>query len=219
MVNITGVQQQVTTELEGWFGLLVDLLPNMVLAIILLAVGFFVAKKIRSVAMRSKHFGKNPAIKRLYAGTFSALIIIITLYLVLETLSLSKAVTSLLAGVGIIGLALGFAFQDIAANYISGVIIAIQQPFKKGDLIKTNDYFGNVEAVNLRSIQMQTLDGLDVIIPNKDVLQMPLTNYTHTTYRRVDLSVGISYGEDLEHVKKVSTGAIKKGRIKPFKTH
>ena len=118
-------------------------------------------------------------------------------------LNLDKTVTSLLVGVGIIGLALGFAFQDIVANFISGVIIAIQQPFKKGDLLETNSYFGRVHKISLRTTDIHTMDGLDVIIPNKDVLQNPLINYTKTPTRRVELNVGISYSEDLEAVKKM----------------
>ena len=89
--------------------------------------------------------------KHLVKTVIYVLILGIGLFAALSVLNLDGTVTSLLAGAGIIGLALGFAFQDIAANFISGVLLSTRHPFGIGDIIETNDFFGTVQKLNLRN--------------------------------------------------------------------
>ena len=77
-------------------------------------------------------------------------------FVALGVVGLDKTVTSLLAGAGIIGLALAFAFQDLAANFLSGVAISVRHPFRIADIIETNDFLGTVKAINLRSTELLT---------------------------------------------------------------
>jgi small conductance mechanosensitive channel len=130
------------------------------------------------------------------------------IFVALSILQLDKAVTSLLAGAGIIGLALGFAFQDIAANFVSGVLMAIRRPVRLGDVIESNSYFGSVVNINLRSTIIRTMQGQHVHIPNKDIFNKPIVNYSEEGKRRIDLKCGVSYGDDLEKVKKIVLEAI-----------
>jgi small conductance mechanosensitive channel len=115
-----------------------------------------------------------------------------------------------LAGIGVVGLALGFAFQDIASNFMSGVIMALREPFRVGDLVETHDTMGHVERVTLRATVVRDFSGQLVMIPNKDVLQNPITNYTQTGKRRVEVPVGISYGDDLGTAANAARGALEK---------
>lgn len=133
----------------------------------------------------------------------------IVVFIALSVLQLDKAVTSILAGAGIIGLALAFAFQDIASNFISGIFLSVRKPLYVGDIVKIKDYMGKVEEINLRDTVIKTYQGQMVIIPNKDVFQNPIENYTLLGKRRLDLNVGISYGEDLESVKSLTIQAVK----------
>ena len=80
------------------------------------------------------------------------------MFIALALLKLDKAVISVLAGVGIVWLALGFAFQDIAANFVAGFIMAVKRPFKAGDLVEVHGHRGRVQSVNLRSTELETLD-------------------------------------------------------------
>jgi small-conductance mechanosensitive channel len=134
--------------------------------------------------------------------------LLIGFIMVLNILRLYSTVTSLLAGVGIIGLALGFAFQDIAANFISGVIIAVRKPFGVGDVIESNDYFGTIERINLRTIDIRQVTGELVKVPNRKVFENVMIIFTHYGIRRVDVVVGVSYAEDLERVQQVVKDAI-----------
>jgi len=128
---------------------------------------------------------------------------------VLSILKLNTAVTSILAGAGIIGLALAFAFQDIAANFISGIFISFRRPLRVGDIVKVKDYMGKVEEINLRDTILRTFQGQTVIIPNKEVFQNPIENFSRLGKRRIDLWIGVSYGEDLEKVKQVTLQTLK----------
>ncbi len=115
------------------------------------------------------------------------IVIVIGIMISLNILRLDKAVTSLLAGVGIIGLALGFAFQDLTSNFISGAFITFKKPFEIGHIVESNGFVGEVEDIQLRATRMRTFAGLHVIIPNKDIFQKPIINYSLTSKRRVEV--------------------------------
>jgi len=121
---------------------------------------------------------------------------------VLSILKLNTAVTSILAGAGIIGLALAFAFQDIAANFISGIFISFRRPLRVGDIVKVKDYMGKVEEINLRDTILRTFQGQTVIIPNKEVFQNPIENFSRLGKRRIDLWIGVSYGKTWRKLSK-----------------
>jgi len=89
-----------------------------------------------------------------------------------------------------------------------GLSLHRTHPFKVGDLIETNDVFGTVQQITLRTTELRTLDGKRITLPNKHVYQDRLTNHSFSGERRVDLSCGISYGEDLEKVRRISIEAI-----------
>lgn len=127
----------------------------------------------------------------------------------LSILKLDKAVTSILAGAGIVGLALAFAFQDIAANFISGIFISFRRPLKVGDIVSIKDYMGKVQEINLRDTVILTFQGKIVIIPNRDVFQNPIENYSILGKRRFDLEVGVSYNDDLEKAAQLAIDAVR----------
>ncbi|WKN44359.1 mechanosensitive ion channel family protein [Tunicatimonas pelagia] len=203
--NIENLWGLVTGTLEEWVKSFVSNLPNLVLAVLIVVLFILLAKVVKSTM--AKILGRvsaNEAVNNLLVTLVNVAIIVAGIFIALGVLGQKDTVATLLAGVGIIGLALGFAFQDIAANFISGILIAVRQPFKIGDTIESADYFGKVSDINLRTTTITTFQGLDVLIPNKNIFENPVVNYTRTKDRRVDLSVGVSYGDDLEKVKKLT---------------
>ena len=200
----------ITGKLETWLEQLIKLLPNLVIAVVVLLLFVLIAKLVRNgVGRLLGSISSNQAVNNLLVTVTYVAVIMIGGFVALRVIELDGVVTSLLAGVGIVGLALGFAFQDIAANFISGVLIAVGQPFRVGDIIKSGDHFGTVTAVHLRTTIVRTFQGIEVLIPNKNLFQEVVENYTNTRDRRVDLAVGVSYGDDLEKVKKLTVEAVK----------
>ena len=195
--------QKVWDKLDGWIDAFILMLPNMGLAIALFILFLILARLGKKLFI--KIFDKTPlenqALEDLFATIIYNVILGIGIFTILGILNLDKAVTSLLAGVGVLGLALGFAFQDIAANFVSGIILAFRTPFQIGDIIEVNDIMGSVSRTNLRVTVIKSFTGQEVYVPNKDVLQAPIQNYTVLGKRRIDLSVGVSYGDDLDQVE------------------
>lgn len=209
--NWTRAIEILSTKIENWLENLTSMLPNLVVAVFVVLISYFVAKLLRTVSRRLlNRFSDKSAINNLFSTMIYLLTLGVGLIMALNVMKLEQTVTSILAGAGIIGLALGFAFQDITANFIAGVLMAFRRPIQVGDIISTSDYTGIVEEIDLRVTVIRTFQGLHVIIPNKDVFQMPVTNYTKTRDRRIDLEVGVSYAEDLERVRDIAIAAVSK---------
>ncbi|MGI8892854.1 MAG: mechanosensitive ion channel family protein [Bacteroidia bacterium] len=209
MKNFNDALRKILEKLHGWLEQLVIMLPNLLVAIIFFVIFFLIGKYFKKIVYKT--FAKathSSALIDLMINVVFFIFILIGLFIALSVLQLDTAVTSLLAGAGILGLALGFAFQDIAANFVAGVLIAMRKPIIIDDLIQSNDHFGTVININLRSTIIRTPQGQHVFIPNKDLFSSPIINYSNEGIRRVDLDVGISYGEDLEKVKRVTMDAI-----------
>lgn len=187
----------------------IRMLPNLLIAALVLVVGFYLSKLVSKGAKKVfGRFAHGAILTNLFSSFVYVACIGITIFIALSILNLDKALTSLLAGAGIAGLAFAFAFQDIAANFMSGILITIRRPVRVGDVVKIKDYMGKVQAVNLRDTVVLTFQGQMVIIPNKEVLQNPIENFSLLGKRRMDLTVGVSYGEDLQQVLEVAQNAV-----------
>ena len=207
--NIGKAYELLLGKLEGWLETAIEMLPNLVLAILTLIVFYVIGKLVRKGVNGLLHkVTNNKTIIDLLETIVGVLIIGIGIFAALGILNLDGTVKSLLAGAGIVGLALGFAFQDIAANFISGILLSMRHPFGKGDIIESNDYYGYVEKINLRNTVIKTPQGQFVFIPNKVVYENPFINYTKNFQRRVDLDIGVSYADDHEKAKKVAIEAV-----------
>lgn len=209
-MDIHKISDLLTGKLTSWIEALIKLLPNIVMAAIILVIGFYIAKFIRKIAIKLiGKVSKNLTLNNLFSSVIYIIFLGIVIFTALSILQLDKAVTSILAGAGILGLALAFAFQDIAANFMSGIFISFRKPLKVGDIVQLKTYMGKIKEVNLRDTVMETFQGQTVIIPNKEVFQNAIENYSYINKRRLDLSVGVSYGDDLEKVKQITIDAVK----------
>jgi small conductance mechanosensitive channel len=192
-------------KLLGWTRDFILLLPNLAVAVLVL-VGFWLAAKlVRNLLLRLlNRVSHSEQVTRLLAQTVFLAFLAAGFFISLGIVGLQKTVASLLAGAGILGLALGFAFQDIAANFMAGIYLSIERPFRVGHLIQTKDFIGIVQRVHLRWTEIDNSQGQVVLIPNKQVFENPITNYTTSGKRRVDIKLGVSYGDDLEKVRQVT---------------
>lgn len=207
--SFTDSTRLIWDKLMSWFELLVSMLPNIVLAIIIIFFFYVIAKTNARYSFRVfRRIAGSEAIGLLLTNVASFLLFLLGLSIALSVLSLDKAVASILAGAGIIGLALGFAFQDLTVNFISSIIIAVKRPFAIGDLIESNGFFGTVKLMHFRSVILENTTGQSVIISNRAMLENAVVNYNYSGRRRVDLVVGVSYGENLKEVKNLTLQTI-----------
>ena len=198
-------------KLHRWWVAIIKMLPNFLLAIIVFILFFFIAKWIRNWTCKIvKRISKSESVGGLVSIIIYALIIIVGFTTALSIMNLEKTVASLLAGVGIIGLALSFAFQDLTSNFISGVFMTFKRPFELGDKIDTNGFTGTVNHMQLRSTTLLTTAGLHVIIPNKDVFQKPIINYSRSASRRIELEFSVVNTTDLSYLELLLRKAVEK---------
>ncbi|MEO9147146.1 MAG: mechanosensitive ion channel [Ginsengibacter sp.] len=203
------VYDLISDKLALWLDEIIKFLPNIAIAAIILVLGFYIVKRLKKfIGKITKKIIQNETLHTLFISVIYIFLSGIIIFIALSVLHLDQAVSSILAGAGIITLALAFAFQDIASNFMSGVFLSIRKPLHLGDVVKIKDYMGKVEEINLRDTVIKTFQGQMVIVPNKEVLQNPIENYTLLGKRRMDLNVGVSYGDDLQKVKKITLDAV-----------
>ncbi len=208
-MNLDKAYKLITEKLALWSESFVKLLPNLVLAVLIIVLGIFISKIVKKLSLRLiRKVSSLETINRLFSSFIYILTLGITFFTALDVLNLDKAVTTALAGAGILGLALAFAFQDIAANFMSGIFMSFRRPFTVGDLVKVSDHMGRIDAINLRDTSLTTLEGHFLIIPNKQVFQNPIENYSLTKIRRLDMKIGVSYADDLEKVQRITLDAV-----------
>ncbi len=112
-------------------------------------------------------------------------------------------VTAALTGLGVAGIAIGFAAQDILANIIAGFVIFMDKPFKVGDFITVDEQYGDVRDITLRSTRIRTRRNTYVVIPNKVIIDAVLENHSKHGHTRIDIPVGIAYKEDIAQAREV----------------
>lgn len=111
---------------------------------------------------------------------------------------------------GYLGFGIGFAFKDILANIIAGVVILTQKTFKIGDIIKVEDRVGKIVQIDVRITQVQGLDGTNFIVPNSDMMTNVVRNYTSNSLRRISFQVGVHYSTPLEKAIQTSLDSLAK---------
>lgn len=166
-------------------------------AVIVLAVGLVVALVARTVTHRliCRH---NQVLARLAARVAAATVVAVALVDALGELGIQVGLV--LGALGIGGLALAFAMQDILSNLIAGIILQVRQPFTYQDLVKLDEYEGTVTDITLRAVEMRLLSGEVVTIPSSTVLQNPIENWTRRPTRRLSIDVGVDYDADMDRV-------------------
>jgi small conductance mechanosensitive channel len=198
--------------LEDWQYSIVDYLPKMALALLVLIAFYFIAKLFRILSLKfySRILKKQSDVAKVISVIIYFFFLLSGVFLALEVLGLESVLTKLLAGAGIIGIVAGFAFKDIASNAFAGFLLNVQKPFKTGDWVEIDKNFGTIKDIGWITTSIKTIEGQEVFVPNQVIYNNTFTNYSTFKKRRVILQSGVSYGDDLEHVKKVTLDELQK---------
>ena len=190
-----GLYQQIVTWISEKG---VDFAINVISAALIFLVGWLVIRLIGAAVLRA--LTRNGKKKTLFTSFVSSVVMKIcwAILLVMVLGRLGVDVAPLIAGFGVTGFILGFAFQESLGNLASGMMIAINEPFKVGDVVDAAGHTGAIVEVNMMATVMATADNKRIVLPNKSVWGGPIVNYSALDKRRVDLQVGIAYGENVE---------------------
>ncbi len=175
---------------------------SILVAILILLIGLKLIKKIRNILDHTmEKAGVETTLRKFLDALVYALSIGILIFVVAGEIGIE--VTSLVALVGSVGLALSLAMEKSLANFAGGVMILLLKPFKAGDFISTPDGSGTVESIGLVYTTLVTPDNQKISIPNSNMTTNVVTNVTGADKRKVVLSVGIGYNADLKKAKAV----------------
>lgn len=188
--------------MKGWIPGAINLGIRIVIALLLLLVGFKLIKVLRKMVMRSLERAEvEITLRRFLDALLNAVLAGLLVFIAAQWVGMDSA--SLIAILGSAGLALGLAIQGSLANFAGGVLILLMKPFKADDYIITSDGEGTVFSIGLVYTTLVTVDNRKIVIPNGTLANSPLTNVTTMEKRRLDLTVGIGYQADLKKAKAV----------------
>lgn len=188
----------------------VQRLPYLVVALVCLIAFYFAAKGVRSgirrvSARRKQHQNVGLVLGRLAQGALVFLGLLIALVIALPTFKPAQLVELL----GISSVAIGFAFRDILQNFLAGILLLWNEPFRIGDQIRIGEHEGEVENIETRATMIRTYDGRRIVIPNGELFTNPVTVNTAFNQRRVEYDVGIGYGDDIETARELILQSIR----------
>ncbi|WP_242009132.1 mechanosensitive ion channel family protein [Robertkochia solimangrovi] len=196
-------------QIGSWLEKIVVNLPNFVIACIVFGISFLLSRYVNNFMLRIlKRTSMQDTVKHVTARLTSISIIMVGIFLALGIMNLNKMLTSLLAGAGVAGLAVGLALQGTLANTFSGIVLSFVKHVKMGDWIESNSYQGEVVDIDLRTTTLKQVDNNLVSIPNRMVIENPVKNYSVTAQSRVILTCGVTYDADLDLVREVVVNTI-----------
>ena len=176
-------------------------LVDVFAGLVVFAIGVFVARFARGLFRRLVGPRLSPQHSLVVE---KAIYYVLNAVAVLTALHASGADPSVLLGAaGILTLALGFASQTTVSNLISGLFLVGEQMFKIGDVVRVGDKTGYVDSIDLLSVKLRTFDNVLVRLPNETLLKSEITNVTRYPVRRLDLTIGVAYKEDVRRVGEI----------------
>lgn len=184
------------------------LLPKVVSSLIVVFIGvifYMVTARLFEAALKRTPM-QISLIKITVRSLYRGIIIIISAIFVLGQLGIN--VTAALAGVGVVGLAVGFAAQATIANVLSGFGIFINDLYRKGHWVKVADHYGEVAEITLRTTKIRTLDNTYISVPNSLITSSPVINYSEQGKLRITVNVSIGYDESVAHAREVLLEAV-----------
>lgn len=195
---MTALLQEIKLSLLSLTGGVIESLPGIIFAIAILFVTRYIANLTkRIVAATGKRVLKSHLLRSLltqisYVATWVAGVLFACV-IAFPDLGLGDIVG--LLGLG--SVAIGFAFQDIFKNFLAGILLLLNEPFRLGDQIIVNEFEGTIEDITIRATQIKTYQGERVVIPNSIVFTSPVQVLTAMPHRRTDLALGIDYNTPL----------------------
>lgn len=200
MENLFSEQGQINELVQLAISMAITYTPKVLLALVTLVAGLWLISRFTNV-LENKLHQRDPTLGKFVTGLLSVLLKILLLISVASMIGI--ATTSFIAVLGAAGLAIGLALQGSLSNFAGGVLILIFKPFRVGDAIETQGFLGTVVEIQILYTIINTFDGKRIVVPNGNLSNANLTNYSVNENRRCDLVFGISYGDDIKKAKAV----------------
>jgi small-conductance mechanosensitive channel len=171
---------------------------SIVLGIIILLVFVFVSRGLRKL-LKSRVFDKYEVDEGIQLVILKLThYLLVGLGVIIAVQSIGLNLTSLAVVFGLLSVGIGFGLQNVASNFVSGLIILFERPIKIGDRITIGEVWGDVENISLRATLVRTIDNITIIVPNSEFISSKVINWSHGDPKvRVHIPVGVAYGSDV----------------------
>lgn len=200
--SIEDAISQLWDKLDGWLDAIILKLPNFIMAIVVMILFYFLARIIRNLLQKIlvKSISQK-SVQDIIGKVVFVTVMLLGFFVALGVLELNKVLTSILAGAGVIGLAIGLALQGTLNNTFGGLILSFMPKLKIDDFIESDGYSGFVSEINLRNIVLRQPDNNYVIIPNSNFIDGSFTNYSISERSRITVACGVGYESSLQEVE------------------
>ena len=187
---------------KNWLPALSGFAMDLLAAVLILIIGFKVVGAVRRMAERSfARMEMELSLRKFLLSLIQVVLYAVLIFMAAERIGIQSS--SIIALLGSAGVTLGLALQGSLSNFAGGVLILLMRPFKVGDYIVSQYGEGTVAVIGLVYTTLNTTDNKTVVIPNGSLSNRPITNATAEKFRRLDLTVGISYQADLKKAKDI----------------
>ena len=187
---------------------LFERVPQLMLALLVLLfaswISRFIANRLHLLKVRSQ----NPYMSGLVRTIVRTAIMLVAVLIALDLIGLTSVVGAVLGSAGVVGLVLGFAFREIAENYIAGILLSVRRPFEPGDHVVIENREGKVISLNSRATVLMTLDGSHLQLPNSLVFKSIVLNYSKNPKRRFDFAMLIDGSQSISESQTLAMAAI-----------
>ncbi|MBN1495050.1 mechanosensitive ion channel [Candidatus Peregrinibacteria bacterium] len=193
--SATQVKDETQAQLAGILDFVIVKIPSFIAAFIVFVLFFLISKAIKGIveSRMSAAFEEHKEVQILAGRTAAAVTLIIGATVALNIAGIDLTVIIAAAGFGI-----GFALRDIITNFLAGVMILAQKHFTIGDMIKVDGTLGKIIDIQARATILKAIDGTKVIVPNSQLFTKQVKSFTSNPFRRIEVGVCASYGEDIE---------------------
>lgn len=187
------------------------MIPSFILAIIILIFTWFIAKFFTFIG-KKVFFSRldNLLLQKVLSWAMMIFIFLIGIYLLFYLMGLVGIAFTVIGGTGLLGIILGIAFKEITENLLASIVLSINNPFTKGDLVEIVGYIGYVQRMNLRSTILINLEGNYIQIPNSTVYKNTIRNFSSNPNRREDFIIGIGYNCNIAKAQEIALEVLKK---------
>lgn len=206
--QVSDTVDEVADSTDSLLDSVIDAVPRIGIAAGVMFVGFVLARFLRIGLRRLLCRQHSPSFANVMSRLTSWVFVLFVALAAITITFPSVQPVDLLAGLGFFSVAVGFAFQDILENTLSGVLLLFRQPFESGDQIHVDGNEGTVEGITIRETRIRQYDGQLLVIPNRDVYKNAIRVQTNTNDRRVDFTVGVAYDTDLDRARAVIEDAL-----------
>ncbi|WP_445734373.1 mechanosensitive ion channel family protein [Mariniflexile sp.] len=198
---------------QSWISL-VSNLPGIILSVLMFIIGLLIIKIINKYSKKIIISRANdPLIADFILSIISLVLTIILFVISLGILGFNDVTNKILAGAGLTTFIIGFALKDIGENFLAGILMAFQRPFRIGDLIQIGNIKGNVIEMSLRSTTIKTLDGIDAYIPNGSILKNNLENFTIDELLRNNFIVRVAHDDRIHEAIQLIDSILKENKF------